>query len=231
MNENGLFSKEYCLICKSIMPLIIMFGHIVSLIKSAYGIESMVIKLLNKGFAIALVCCVALFFFIAGHGLEVSEKYKASPILLITQRIPKILIPYFVVNILYTGLTYLFESECSENVWHTLLMGSDVTWFVKVLLLCYVIYFFSQIIEKKLSVKSYLTVSGFMGIYYLFMILFGYSRLYFQTSYAFALGVLARQGIFTRKKDTLKISAGCFGIIVLLGEVLVEMLHLDPLNT
>lgn len=205
------------------MPIVIMLGHIVNLLWDYYQCQSFVWKLIHKGFDVSLVCCVALFFFISGYGIESNIKYKELPRLIITWRMRTVLIPFLIVNILYVIVHSIADIEFSMSIVCMIFIGNAVSWFVKVLLLMYLFYYIAILLERWLGLGRIYGLSILTLVYYITLLCINDDAgLFVQSVPGFALGVIAKCKLQSplRKTDLLKMIVAT--IIIILISVIVD---------
>lgn len=99
---------------------------------------------------------VTIFFFSSGYGLTVSAKSKPNYLkTFVTKRLPKILIPFFVTNILfaiYNGINGMNIVRIILGIFGIVNINSN-GWYPIVIIIMYLVFYFAQKHIKKDSIK------------------------------------------------------------------------------
>lgn len=143
--KKDYLSIDNCGSLRGILAAIIVLHHLSIVIKK--GILFMVLS--KVGFY-----AVSIFFFLSGFGLQKSyinkENYRDS---FIQKRIPNILLPYLMVNVMFWGMHVLFGKVYNiGDFFRAIVEGYPIashSWYIIVILFFYIVYWLLMLIFKK----------------------------------------------------------------------------------
>lgn len=223
MNQKTTYiSKETCNMMRGIAALVIILHHTVNYI-SLGPILDFFLK--NIGASMTTI-----FFFYSGYGLMLSRNKKEDYMKqFLKKRIPSIVIPYLIVNIVYIvgsallGMPVAVLERCKE-----LAQGRTIvpfSWYVIVILILYLCFYLSF---RWLQPKQGLCLCILLNIGYIVTAyLIGFDEYWYNTAFAFSFGLLYayafdRVDPLVRKHPILGavISVGIFFVLFVMGRIL-----------
>ncbi|SMC39476.1 Fucose 4-O-acetylase [Oscillospiraceae bacterium] len=178
--EHDFLSKEQTARLKAILCILVVFAHSNSNVMREYG-----------------RVCVCVFFFLSGFSMAFTTWGKKISASYVIKKFANILIPYFMVEILYRILFHFYNVEGEPNTLKGTINGllhfSPVVfagWYIEVLILLFIIYFIAYKIaagDKTRFTVSYLVIYVAALIY---DIVYARSLPMGATAHFFLLGVL-----------------------------------------
>ena len=149
------------------------------------------------GYILQAVGCwtVAEFFFLSGHGLTVSYHKKGEPY--IKQFVKSRIIPFYIVEILLTGIYMVRNCVLSENLSKKIIIQSflfgdtviDGGWYLQMQLVLYILWFLVYKISVRDGLKQRMILAGILIICFAMNVL-GYTITWYGGIVSFYLGAL-----------------------------------------
>ena len=225
LNKDYL-SLESCNSFRGIFALVVVFHHLAQ--RTSGGV-------LFHLFSYVGYLAVAVFFFYSGYGLM--KKHMSSPQYyekFLLNRIPSILLPYLVITAVYwlyyagTGKVY----SAKQMMISSFLKGSPIvlfSWYIIAILLSYIAFWLLMMLFKKRYDLMVMSACFLNLLYILFCRRLGYGSYWYNTAFAFCVGMFWAH----KESDILKllekyfpisaISAILFWMICFLGTSVVEI--------
>lgn len=185
-NKTEVLSKEMTTGLKVICAFIIILCHLYKQVDPGSFI---------KYFSNWGTLSSAIFFLMSGYGLMISLRKSNGEYLnhFLSRRFSKILIPYFIVNILFSIFYYFNHVEIWQFSFKALLFHGEYlvnfSWFIIAILYFYLLFYISAKISRKEWIMNILLLLGtFVYIHWCCQHDFG--RNWYNTCLAFWFGVI-----------------------------------------
>lgn len=177
-------SKNAFRFLKYFFSLLILFHHICQKVRMT-GILSFLNTVGPFG--------VSVFFFISGFGLQENSSKKKYIETFWKKRFKKIVIPYFIFNVLYLIYYICFENLDIKKIINKILSGKLIvtySWYIVAILYFYMLFYFSFKFFENKKIKKYTSLLIGWILYCIIVYVLGYGVWWFNTSHLFVLGVV-----------------------------------------
>ena len=186
MNEKTTYlSKETCTMMRGIAAIVIVLHHTVNYV-SLGSILDFILK--NIGASMTTI-----FFFYSGYGLMLSKNKKKDYMeQFLKRRIPSILLPYLIVNVVYIAVSWALGEKISVlQRCRELAKGRTIvpfSWYVIVIFLLYLCFYISF---RWLKAKQGVGLCVLLNIGYIVAAYqIGFDEYWYNTAFAFSVGLL-----------------------------------------
>lgn len=185
-NESYM-TLEQTKILRGIFAMVILFDHIAQ--HTSDGI-------LFKFFMYMGYLSVGIFFFLSGYGLTVSYIHKGEIYLstFFKKRINKLIIPYFVVTVIYIiGRNAIYDNITIEYLMGIMKQGSLIvsySWYVVSLFYYYLMFYFACKIAKKKYLLIVIIMLISMIIYVMSCQRLGWGEWWYNSCLCLLIGIL-----------------------------------------
>ena len=174
---------------RGLLALIIVLHHLANRFSASES--GIVFNLFNHvGFL-----AVSIFFFISGYGLQKQhiEKENYSKGFLL-KRLPTVLIPYIVVNLIYWAMSFLYKKPLGIlNILTGLVDGSPVvahSWYIISIIVFYIAFALLMAICKKRHGLMLILASAFYVVYAFVCIMLDYGAWWYNTAFVLIFGMV-----------------------------------------
>ncbi|MBQ4317195.1 MAG: acyltransferase [Clostridia bacterium] len=174
---------------RGLLALIIVLHHLANRFSAA-----------ESGVVFRIFCdigflAVSIFFFISGYGLQKQhiEKENYSKGFLL-KRLPTVLIPYIIVNVIYWAMSFLYEKPLGIlDILKGLIDGSPVvahSWYIISIIVFYIAFAVLMWICKKRHGLMLLLASVFYVVYAFVCIKLNYGAWWYNTAFVLIFGMI-----------------------------------------
>lgn len=215
-NKSGVFDKSITDLLKSVMPIVIILGHL------SYRVGLGWIQPFRSWGA----PFVSVFFFISGYGLFSAYMKKGVAYLdgFFKKRILRVLLPLFVTISLYYIVIHIPQKEYLLNLLEQVKTGTSSQshlWYVYALVLLYFVFYLAfKFVPEKWRI---VTLTCFTVVVLCVLRAIGYDRCWYVGLLAFPAGVVYSyferylvKNIFSRRFRYALMFVGCLAMIALL---------------
>lgn len=138
---------------------------------------------------------VSVFFFISGYGLIYQYRTKTNYLNgFIVKRIPKVLIPYILMTMLYIVSKVILKKGISIKMILTMLRHGQLiinnSWYIVAIIIFYIFFYAAFRLSKEKynqgNLMVFLLVTGYIGV----CKFLGFESWWYNTSYSFVIGIV-----------------------------------------
>ena len=189
-DRKGLINKDESAFLRGVAALMVVFAHYCLRLEEEQRLSSLMLPFRFLG-----PLGVAIFFFISGYGLYVSNGFASLNFKFVKKRFLNVYIPYVLMRILFLffgGILEIDTSSVGAVIAYVLGITVSPSWFVVVIMVMYILYYLISKIKLSDISKIYVLFGALFVFSAIMFFLKGYEHSYwFGNNLVFAIGVIA----------------------------------------